>query len=236
MTDSQPSKTSTGVAAVPPAADRDVAVSASRGPWRWPGFVAVGLAAAAFATWQVAGRSGAASARALPVLFDAPDFTLVERSGKRIARSDLLGRVWVADFIFTSCAGPCPIMTGRMADLQDALQRRGMDVMLVSFSLDPLRDTPDVLATYARRHGANADRWWFLTGDDEASVHTMVAKGFRLSVDRARDAGPIIHSTHFVLVDRLGRIRAYHEGIADEFLHVMLRDIETLLREQPPRS
>ena len=85
----------------------------------------------------------------MPIYGSVPDFTFQERSGKDIHLSDLNGRVWIADFIFTRCQGQCPLMSGRMAELQEALKTSG--VKLVSFSVDPEHHTPEVLSAYARR-------------------------------------------------------------------------------------
>jgi protein SCO1/2 len=94
-----------------------------------------------------------------------PDFDLVERSNRKVTRQELTGKVWVADFIFTTCGGICPVMTSNMRKLQDKLFA---DIRLVSFTVDPTHDTPEVLTEYANRYGANKDRWLFLTGDPEA--------------------------------------------------------------------
>ncbi len=90
-----------------------------------------------------------------------PDFTFIERSSREVKSQELAGKVWVADFVYTSCGGFCPVMTEKMRKLQDMLPK---DIRLVSFSVDPDTDTPAVLAEYAKRYGADPDRWLFLTG------------------------------------------------------------------------
>ena len=210
---------------------------ASRQGKAWVGLVVGGAVLVVFAGWFIfGGRYSARKADALPVLFEVPDFSLVERTGKRVSRADLAGRIWIADFIFTNCAGPCPRMSLAMSTIQNALHERRADVQLVSFTLDPERDTPDVLTEYARAYGADPERWWFLTGDDENVIHELAQGGFRLAVQADPvEGGQLIHSTHFVLVDRNGRIRAYHEGLEEGVRERLLIDVDRLLREQPPR-
>jgi protein SCO1/2 len=147
-------------------------------------------------------------ARPLPVLGTVPAFTLTDRSGAEIRSAQLAGGVWIADFIFTRCPDVCPALTARMATLQAALPD---DVRLVSFSVDPTHDTPEVLRAYAARAGAR-DRWLFLTGARDAMA-TLLRDGFRVAyADDGPPTAPITHSDRFVLVDRELRIRGYYHG------------------------
>src|SRR5207245_4926542 len=93
-------------------------------------------------------------------------FALTERSGKTVTDADLRGKVWVASFVFTRCTGPCPQVTATVARLQNELKDRA-DVRFVTFTVDPEHDRPEVLARYAANFNADADRWLFLTGDQE---------------------------------------------------------------------
>ncbi len=165
----------------------------------------------------------------LPVLAPAPDFAFTAETGSRFTRADLAGRIWIADFIFTRCAGPCPIMTERLAGLQRALAGGADDVRLVSVSVDPGFDRPPVLAKYAARFGADPARWTFLTGDD-AAVEKFVTKGMLLGL--AKDAnGDPMHAQKFVVVDQRGRIRAYRDLDDPALLPTLLQDIDSLRRE-----
>ena len=139
---------------------------------------------------------------------------------------DLKGKVWVADFIFTNCGGTCPMMTDRMHKLQDALPAQ---INLVSFTVDPTRDTPKILAAYAEEHGANKNRWLFLTGDKQ-SLYDICVKGFKLPLDTegGTPAEPIAHSTRFVLVDKKGDIRGYYSGTEEEELQRLAADVKTI--------
>jgi len=164
----------------------------------------------------------------LPVLGTLPDFSLTERSGQAFGLNDLRGKIWVADFIFTNCAGTCPIMTTAMTEIQQMALAEKLDaVKLVSITVDPERDTPEVLQRFADGYGALTGRWYFLTGDG-AAIQQLANKGFLLSAAEE----PIIHSNRFVLVDRQGRIRGYYDGTEEESVKHLLTDLKTLYREE----
>ena len=136
------------------------------------------------------------------------DFRLTERSGKSVAKADLLGRRWVACFVFTRCAGPCPRVTSQMRALQDLLENTS--VQLVTITVDPQHDTPEVLSEYARTWTADPDRWWFLTGD-QRRIYGLIHNSFKMPVQETLGADripgfEIIHSTNLMLVDEQGRV------------------------------
>jgi cytochrome oxidase Cu insertion factor (SCO1/SenC/PrrC family) len=165
-------------------------------------------------TWW--GRPAATENAPLAVLGEVPDFSLQERNGGTVGLADLKDHVWVANFVFTHCAGPCPLLTSRMAVLEKRLGELP-DVRLVSFTVDPERDTPEVLRDYAKSYGAG-ERWFFLTGEKPA-LYELIMDGFKLGIDDgsavtagAPGPGTITHSVRFVLVDRHGRIRGYYDG------------------------
>ena len=135
----------------------------------------------------------------LPRLSIVPDVTLTERSGAKVPLSDLKGKAWIADFIFTNCGGSCPIMSSTMASFQEQLKNVD-NVLLVSFSVDPDRDTPEALRDYAELYKASTSRWLFLTGEKE-KIKYLTRQGFHLAIaaDSGSTAEPIIHSTMFVL-------------------------------------
>jgi protein SCO1/2 len=141
----------------------------------------------------------------LPVLGDIPRFDLTAQNGQPFDSRTLAGKIWVADFIYTTCPGPCPRMTSQMRELDDVVKTLP-DVRLVSFTIDPANDTPPVLAAYAKTHGASPI-WYFLTGPI-STLQTLDRDAFKLGdID-----GTLQHSTRFVLVDRKGRIRAYYDS------------------------
>jgi protein SCO1/2 len=161
-----------------------------------------------------------------------PDFALVERSGKKLQLADLRGKIWIADFIYTSCPDTCPLQTAEMARLEDEW-KPFTDIELVSFSVDPGHDTTPVLAEYANRFHADPKRWLFATGDQGQITH-LVQDGFRLtaaSVPNTAATDVIVHSSRFVLVDRQARIRGYYDSQDFEGLRRLRQDVATLLRE-----
>ena len=155
-----------------------------------------------------------------------PDFSLTDQFGASFALSDLYDKVWVADFIFTSCATICPPMTVQMAILQDEFV--GEDVHFVSFSVDPERDTPTVLRRYADNYGADGGRWAFLTGQKTA-IYQLAHEGFNLATGHR--GSEILHSTRFVLVDRNQQLRGYYESRSPGSLQQLRKDIRTLLKK-----
>lgn len=170
----------------------------------------------------------------LPLLGVAPEFSLTERSGRQVDRSELDGRVWVANFVFTECTGPCPLLSQRMSRIQKALEDQP-EVRLVSFTVDPENDTPEVLTKYAKRFNADPVRWLFLTGD-KTGLYRLIKGGFKLAIDDGGeapgpDSGIITHSLRFVLVDRQGRIRGYFQGGEGDLEEKIIPAIRRLLAE-----
>jgi protein SCO1/2 len=165
-------------------------------------------------------------------LYPVPEFSLTDQTETTVTLQDLKGKVWIADFIFTNCGGTCPMMTDKMRKLQQAIPS---GIQMVSFTVDPMRDTPKVLAHYAAEHGASRDRWLFLTGDKE-SLYELCLKGFKLPLDDqgGTPAEPIAHSTRFVLVDKQGDIRGYYSGTDEEDLTRLAADARKLLLSALP--
>ena len=163
---------------------------------------------------------------ALPVLFDVPQFRLIAQDGQPFDSRTLEGKIWVADFIYTTCPGPCPRMTSQMREVQDAVEKMH-DVEFLSFTVDPARDTPGVLAGYARAHHAEAGRWYFLTGPQNA-LQTLDRDVFKLGDLNAS----LEHSTRFVLVDRRSRIRGYFETSEAGAVPRVIDAIRALERER----
>ncbi len=169
--------------------------------------------------------------RALDSYGAVPSFQLVNQNGQPFGSAQLAGRVWIADFIFTSCPGPCPMISSRMSELQKPLSNT--DVHLISFTVDPEKDTPQVLNGYAEKLQAQAGRWDFLTGP-KSTIYGLSRYGFKLGVSEDGDeAGRPVHSTRMILVDRHGQIRGYYDGTAADGVTNLLADTSHLLREQP---
>ena len=188
--------------------------------------LAVAVAALMAPSWL---RQNNSAGQALPVLAEVPSFELINRDGRTVSKEDLLGRPWIADFIFTSCQVSCPAMTQRMAALRPRLPAT---VSLVSISVDPENDRPEVLEEYARSYQA-PDRWYFLTGDRD-EIYELIQGGFKLGVQvappeiAAQSLEPITHSTRFVLVDAKGKIRGYYDAFDSGAMTRLVQDLGKL--------
>jgi protein SCO1/2 len=165
-------------------------------------------------------------APALPVLGTLPEFVLAGHDGQPVSLASLRGHPFVADFIFTTCAGLCPAMTARMAQLQKQLPP---GVAIVSFTVDPGHDTPEVLARYARDFGAGP-AWRFATGSREV-LYALATEGFKLAAmevpkdqQQTGTDGPFLHSSKFVLVDGAGQIRGYYDSEDSQALERLIAD------------
>jgi len=169
----------------------------------------------------------------VPVWGTLPEFDLINQSAEPYGTRQLEGRPWIADFIFTRCPDRCPMLTREMSRLQTELRGRGWDdVMLVSISVDPASDTPEVLAAYAAKQGANQDGWQFLTGTRDG-IWSLSVDGFKLGVAEAGDTGkgPILHSNRFVLADGQRQIRGYYDAFDSDDRAKLLRDLEIVRAE-----
>ena len=160
------------------------------------------------------------------------DFSLTERSGETVTQDDLLGKPWIVGFVFTRCAGPCPKVTGQMRKLQDRL--KDQDVRLVTMTVDPDHDTPEVLTRYADAFGADEEKWLFLTGDKEA-MYRYIEEHFKMPVEemQGEDRKPgfeVLHTTNLLLVDENGVVRGKHNALIPEEMAKLRRDAKRLGR------
>ena len=155
----------------------------------------------------------------IPVIGPVADFTLTNQAGNVTTLADFTNHVWVADIIFTRCAGPCPRMTTQMKSLQDALPADS-NVRLVTLTTDPENDTSEVLSRYAKHYGADTNRWTFLTGT-KTEIAGLAAGGLKLSsmpvkAAEQKDAADLfIHTTIFVVVDKHAQLRSFFETGGD---------------------
>lgn len=165
----------------------------------------------------------------LPSLFPVPDAKLVDEQGRAVQLASMKGSVVVYDFIFTSCTATCPIMTNNMRALTPKIDKDA-PVRFVSISVDPARDTPAVLASYAKRM-RNDDRWTFLTGTRDDIVNLSV-KGFKLTAGDPMPGGePLLHSTKFAVADKNGVIRGYFDATDGNVPEEVAKAVEQLLDE-----
>jgi protein SCO1/2 len=165
----------------------------------------------------------------LGVLGRVPEMSLVDQSGAPFTAASMRGHVWISDFIFTTCQSTCPGLTAKMHHLEDVLAKddatRG--VRLVSFSVDPETDTPDVLAAYAAKAGADPKVWSFVTGQTDA-MRAAVVGGFKMTAER--EGANVVHGNWFILGDAQGNIRGYYETETDEDVETIAKDAARLAR------
>lgn len=165
-------------------------------------------------------QKGHESQGTLPVLYELPDFTFTERQGVLFGKNDFLGKISIVDFIFTNCPGPCPFMSSKMAELYQAYSNTNK-VQFVSISVDPNRDSLNVLKKYANRFGVNDERWVFLRAP-MLEVINLYENGFKLG-----GILPVDHSTKFILVDQNATIRGYY----DCYDQISMKILKTHIRE-----
>ncbi len=172
----------------------------------------------------------------LPIISQLADFTLTNQFAQPVALTNWRGKVSVADIIFTRCPGPCETMTRRMSELQAAVPSR-LPVQFVSLTTDPEFDTPTVLKKYAERFQGQPERWQFLTGT-KLQIAGLAIDGLKLTAienkpeDRKASDDLFVHSTIFVLVDKLGRLRGAFESLEPDFQPRIRNAIDRLLNEK----
>ena len=188
---------------------------------------------------EAAGKAGRETAPVseggLPRLGTVPAFWLTDQEGRTFSEKNLEGQVWVAAFIFTRCPTICPEMTRRMRALQEQAKAKSLPLHLVSFSVDPENDTPQVLRAYTTQQGLDTKSWWFLTGDS-AVIRSTAENGFKIGIDgTANPSAPdygITHGTHFVLLDAQRTIRGYYQSSEPTQVTQLLEDAAKLVAER----
>jgi len=198
----------------------DKVTSFKFGKWLWiPGFMAVVL----LGLQLTKNTTPPVKQSTEPDYGTVPSFELFDQLGNTFTKDELLGDVWVVDFVFTTCAGPCPVMTSQFSELQDRFSDQE-DFRLLSISVNPEYDTPEVLKRYGDDYGADHSRWTFLTGDRE-KIRSLAWEGFHVG----KEEDPIFHSTYFILVDKEGKIRGYYISSEKNEIERLWTDAELLL-------
>ena len=191
--------------------------------WVVLGVIIIGIAG--INLWSVFGTKSEVAVSQSPAV-SVPDFNLTTQQGEPLTLSDMKGKIWIADFIFTNCPTICPAMTQEMASLQSEFIAE--PVYFVSFSVDPERDTSAVLSRYAKAYGADDRRWHFLTGD-KADIYQLAEKGFSLAA--GHNGTELLHSTRFVLITPDGNIYDYYDSRSKPALLRLRRDVKALLEK-----
>ena len=166
------------------------------------------------------------------VFYSLPDFELTDQGGSAFTKESLRGKIWVSNFMFTSCPTVCPVLTQRMSLISDRVAHLS-EVHLLSFSVDPETDTSEVLRTYAAGYGVDHKQWSFLTGDPTV-MKAAIEEGFKVSmggpIDR-QDLSSVMHGTRFVLGDAEGNIRGYYDVETDAGIDLLIHEIDLLRKE-----
>ena len=178
-----------------------------------------------FRLYFIAITFAACSHEPLPVLGDIPPFELLDNFGQSFTEKNISGKIWVADLIFTTCAGPCPIMSTEMRSVYKTYLENE-NIHMVTITVNPDYDTPEVLTEYGNRYDADFDKWHFLTGEYE-KIQSLIANGFKMG-----DIEEIVfHSTRFALIDPNMNIRGYYMGTKSEDVKKLMGDIKKLIKE-----
>ncbi len=171
------------------------------------------------------GNGGLKDAKNYPI----EDFTFTNQDGEPLSKKDLKGKVWVADFVFTNCADVCPPMTANMAKLQDMIKKENLkNVEIVSFSVDPTVDKPEVLKEYGQKFNVDFSNWSFLTGYSQEEIEKFALESFKALVKKPEEGDQVIHGTDFYLIDQEGVMRKYYTGLKEVPFEQIIEDIKTL--------
>lgn len=192
-------------------------------PWLALGIIVIGISV--FNLWYMFSKKQETTQEEI-VNSKVPNFNLINQHGQPIGLSDLEGKIWVADFIFTHCPTICPEMTQEMVKLQAEFDAE--PVYFVSFTVDPERDTPDVLTRYAVQYEADQERWYFLTGEKDR-IYQLANEGFKLAA--ADHGGGFPHSTRFALVTPEGYIHDYYDSRSKPKMNTLRKDVKALLKK-----
>lgn len=160
-----------------------------------------------------------------------PEFEYTTQNGETFGLNDLKGQWWLASFVYTNCKTVCPVMTKNMAKLQQELKENKLDIQIVSFSVDPEFDTPEVLKQYAQDYGVDFSNWTFLTGYQFKTIQDLSMNYFKTSLQKASPGtgnDQIAHGTSFFLVNPKGKIVKKYDGVGEEGQKQAILDIKAL--------
>lgn len=155
------------------------------------------------------------------------DFSFVNQNGRTVTQDDYKGKIYVADFFFTTCQTICPIMTANMEEVQDAIKDNPR-VMILSHSVTPEIDTPEVLLAYAKKHHVDSGKWNLVTGNKEKIYEIARRSYLAVKTGSESEMYDMVHTENFVLVDQNRRIRGFYDGTKKEEIKRLIDDIAFL--------
>lgn len=163
------------------------------------------------------------------------NFTLTNQLGKQVSLADLKDKIIIADFFFTSCPSICPALTRNMKRLQDAFSKTDTVVRFISFSVDPVRDTPERLKAYSDKYGINPDTWWLLTGDKD-EIYDIAKSEFKANIADTKVDTNFIHTEHFFMLDKKRVVRGWYKGLDSIHLNKLADDVVLLMLEKDKKK
>ncbi len=166
--------------------------------------------------------------QSFPMALEVQEFEAVNQDGEKVSLADLKGKVWVASTIFTNCDTVCLPMTANMAKLQQKLNEENVEAALVSFSIDPERDTTVVLKDFAGVYDADFSNWHFLSGYSQEEIEIFINKSFMSPAARLEGSDQFMHSTSIFLVSESGTVVQQYSGVSEVPYEQIVEDIKKL--------
>ncbi|MFS0783014.1 SCO family protein [Bacillus sp. 1P06AnD] len=163
--------------------------------------------------------------------WEVSHFSYIDQNGKRLSLEDLKGKIWIADFVFTSCSTVCPPMTANMEKLRKAVAKEDKDVRFISFTVDPEMDTPMKLKQFKAAFTDEREKWSFLTGYTQVEIEQFSRESFKALVKKEEGTDQVNHGTYFYLIDKEGKIVRYYKGNKDVPYKEIIRHIKRLANE-----
>jgi protein SCO1/2 len=162
--------------------------------------------------------------------WEVENFTYHNQDGNEVGLANLQGKIWIADFIFTNCTTVCSPMTSRLASIQNELEKEGLEVSIVSFTVDPERDDPKVLKEFGQRFDVNFNDWHFLTGYTQEEIQQFSLNSFKSPIQKEPDTDQFMHVTSFFLIDQSGMIVKRYSGLEKESSVELINDVRILAK------
>jgi len=157
-------------------------------------------------------------------------FEFTTQDEHTLSLADLEGQWWIADFVYTNCTRVCPRMTANMANVQSALTNLDLEIQIVSFSIDPDYDTPEVLKEYAGSYDVDLSTWSFLTGYDFETIKSLSIDSFKTTIQEPSPGNQeIAHGTSFFLINPEGKVIKRYDGLGTEEMELIIEDLQKVL-------
>ncbi|NIG52620.1 SCO family protein [Chitinophaga sp. Cy-1792] len=197
-------------------------------------FAVLSVAFLGYAGYVIKGERGTfLGVEKLPVLgapgHTVPGFSFTDQEGKTRSSEDVKGKIYVAEYFFTTCTGICPKMNANMEKIYDAY-KSNPNFLILSHTVDPEHDSIPVLKAYATKHGADSKNWWFLTGN-KVDLYRLARQGYLVDDGTPSGDDDFVHTQWFALVDKTGQIRGLYEGTKDRDVYKLIADIDRLMKE-----